>query len=139
MEQKDYLMRYFEQLGIVLATLLGFRKKGDGKGGLEVINEALKDMTRMDSQEINAVPEDLLVSELAVKRNLLPDQVKFIAEMLFQEAEFYGMEDRPDEAFLRYRKTYLLYRYIDEKEKTWSQEQADRMILLERITGLAGK
>ena len=139
MEQKDYLMRYFEQMGIVLAALLGFRKKGDGKGGLEVINEALKDMTRMDSQELNAVPEELLVSELTVKRNLLPDQIKFIAEMLFQEAEFYGMDDRPDEAFLRYRKTYLLYRYIDEKEKTWSQEQADRMKLLERMTRLADK
>jgi|GEM_PF-1764811 len=138
MEQKDYLMRYFEQLGIVLAALLGFRKKRDGKGGLQAINGALKEMIGLDSQAINAIPEDQLVSELTGNSNLLPDQVKFIAEMLFQEAEFYGMDNMQEEAMHRYRKAYRLHRYIDDREKTWSQERTERMQLLERITGMAG-
>lgn len=119
MERKDYLMRYIEQLGIVLAALLGFRKKGDSSGGLEAIDEALKEMTGMDSQVVNAIHEDLLVTELTVRQNLLPDQVRFIAEMLFLEGEFYGIGNTKEEAIHRYRKAYLLYRYLNEKEKTW--------------------
>ena len=135
METKDYLMRYIEQLGIVLAALLGFRRRRDVKGGLEVIDEALKELTRMDSQEINAISEDELITVLTTGRNLRLEQVKFITEMLFQEAELYGMADKPDEAMQRYRKSYLLYRYIDETEKTYSQKQIERMQLLETIIG----
>jgi len=131
MEQKDYLMRYFEQMGIVLAALLGFRKKGDGSGGLEVINEALKEFTNMDSQEINSIPEDHLLDELTSKRNLLPDQIKFIAEMLFQEGEFYGIENKPGKGLQSYRKAYLLLRHVDANEQTWSQERTDKMRYLQ--------
>lgn len=135
MERKDYLMRYIEQLGKVLAALLGFRQNMDCKGGLQVIDEALKDLTSMDSQEINAIPEDQFINELTVRRKLHMEQVKFIAEMLFQEAEFYGMADMQDDAMQRYRKAYLLYRYIDETEKTYSVERIERMQLLETLIG----
>ncbi len=134
MEQKDYLMRYIEQLGKVLAYLLGFREKGDSKGGMEVIDEALKDMVRMDSAEINTIPEKQLVEELCLTRKLLLEQIKFIAELLFREGEFMAMENRRAEAIKRYRKSSLLLRYIDEQEKTYSLERIQRMELLaERI------
>jgi hypothetical protein len=131
MEQKDYLMRYIEQLGKVLAYLLGFREKGDSKGGLEVIDEALKDMTRMDSAEINAIPEERLVKELCTERKLLPQQVKVIAELLFREGEFLETGKDPEQVLKRYRKSLLLLQYMDEVEKTYSLERIQRIRLLE--------
>jgi hypothetical protein len=130
MEQKDYLMRYIEQLGKVLAYLLGFREKGDVRGGMEVIDEALKDMTRMDSAGINAIPEDRLVEELCAERKLLPEQIKFIAELLFHEGEFLEMESDQTEARKRYRKSLLLLKHINQTEKTYSFERMQRMQLL---------
>jgi len=131
MEQKDYLMRYIEQLGKVLAYLLGFREKGDSKGGMEVIDESLKDMCKMDSAEINAIPEKLLVEELCHRRKLMLDQIKFIAELLFQEGEFMEMGNRSREAITRYRKSILLLRHIDTVEKTYSLERMQRIEFLE--------
>ena len=124
-------MRYIEQLGKVLAYLLGFREKGDSKGGLEVIDEALKEMTAMDSAGINAIPEDRLVKELCTERKLLPEQLKFIAELLFREGEFHEMGKHPAEALKRYRKSLLLLQHIDKVERTYSLERMQRIGLLE--------
>lgn len=132
MERKDYLMRYIEQLGKVLANLLGFREKGDSKGGLEAIDVALREMVDLDSAGINAIREVRLVDELTSIRGLQPEQVGVVAELLFREAEFMEMEGHREDALARFRKSRLLLLHLDRTEGVYSMDRMERIQEIEQ-------
>lgn len=126
MIRKDYLLRYFEELGQVLAKLMGFKEKGDFKGGLELLNATFSSMLHISSGDLNRISSDKLVSYLKDDLQFTLTQISLVAELLFEEAELYNQQTQQEDANTRYRKVLILYKYLSQEEKSYSIERANR-------------
>jgi hypothetical protein len=133
MIRKDYLLRYFEELGQVLAKLMGFKEKGDFMGGLELLNETFSSMLHINSGDLNRISSDKLVSYLTDDLQFTLTQVSLVAELLFQEAELYNQLAKQEDANSRYRKVLILYNYINREEKAYSIEREQRSEMIRQL------
>ena len=133
MIRKDYLLRYFEELGQVLAKLMGFKEKGDFKGGMELLNETFNSMLHISSEDLNKISSDKLVSYLADDLQFTLTQISLVAELLFEEAELYNQQTQNEHANTRYRKVLVLYKYLSQEEKSYSMERAQRTEMINHL------
>jgi len=138
MIRKDYLLRYFEELGQVLAKLMGFKEKGDFKGGLELLNETFSNMLHISSGDLNRISSDKLVSYLSDDLQFTLTQISLVAELLFEEAELYNQQTQQEDANTRYRKVLILYKYLSQEEKSYSMERVERMEMINTILDASG-
>ena len=133
MEQKDYFLRYIEQLGKVMAVLMGLRDKGEAGKMLEVINEAYIDLLKFDSEYLKALSENELLEILIDKKDLVREQLEVAAELLLEEANIHYGKNNIKECKSMYKKSLILFIYIHDMDRTFSFERIDKM---ERIKSI---
>lgn len=135
MQQRDYLMRQFEQLGIVLAALMGFRAKGEYLKGIEIINEAYDEIPGFDPELLHLEdPGEFLTKVLELKQNSY-EKLNLIGNFLFEEAEFLILSGDGEKAADRYRKSLCLLEYLDRNEKIFSMERNQKIIRIRKMLG----
>ena len=125
--EKDYLMRYFNQLGVVLARILGLKDKGRFEEANEVIENSLLDFGLKTPEEyINLNPADFLF-KLKATQNLNDGQIKILAELLFQKGEVErGLSNSGiDKKY--YSRALILLEYITDNEKVYSLERGQKI------------
>ena len=83
----DYLMRYFNQLGEVLAKILGFKSNGQFEKAGQLIENSLTDFGLKVSEYYLSVDISRLVEELVESQKLNINQIKILAELLFEKGE----------------------------------------------------
>ncbi len=127
MPQRDYLLRQFEQFGEVLARLLGFKNKGKLDETLEIIDESLIELLKIDSAYLNSLTTDEIINELVGKRYLNVDQLKIAAHLLFEEAEIFFIKENKLNYLPRYHKAMILFEYIEKAEKVFSIELNEKI------------
>lgn len=127
MERKDYLLRYFELLGLVLARIMGFKQKGQYDEALEVIEDSYKEALNLDITDLDNCDPEMLLIEMNVNKKFSNDQLKFLAELLYERAELFLLQHKKEMAKMNFRKSLVLFEFIESSEKIFSIGQDEKI------------
>ncbi len=127
MERKDFLMRYFEQLGEVIARMIGFRKRKDWEHAHEYIDEVSNNFLGIDINEFKEIDNQELIDFILKKQNFTFEKMKILAELLNEKGETYFQQFDMIDASIFLAHSLTLFNYIDTEEKTFSMERNQKM------------
>jgi len=125
MEQKDLLLRYFEELGRVLASLDEYHEKGAFRKAIEIIDEAFTELINIPLSEIKKVNAEEF-SVFLEQKELNLGQLNIIAELFFQLAQLEREEGKDSESIFSYKKALLTLEKVEQKEHSFSLDRNDR-------------
>ena len=86
MSSEDYLIRYFRQLGKVLAALLGLYENKEYQKAIDEINQVLSTWFDLPVERIEKTSAEELLEMTMLEENQRFEKVKSVAELLFQKA-----------------------------------------------------
>ncbi|MGD9328485.1 MAG: hypothetical protein PVH48_05910 [Cyclobacteriaceae bacterium] len=125
--EKDFLMRYLNQLGVVIAKLLGLKENGKFQEANQVIENSLLDFgLKLPELYLNINQAELL-SKLKTKDDLNDGQMKVLAELLFQKGEVERELSNYDVDKQYYSRALILLEYLTDHEKVYSFERGERI------------
>jgi hypothetical protein len=140
MEQKDFLLREIEKMGIVLRAILG-RLTGNNDNlaisidnEFEQTNEQLFNETGFALKHFLSLDESESISYLSQFKGINTLNLELLADIILQIAE-----NEPDDkkiAFLK--KALLLYKLCESNDKTFSFERVDKISRIKNELALAG-
>jgi tetratricopeptide (TPR) repeat protein len=106
--QRDYLMRQIEQVGRMLAAIVGLAKGGRGDEALGMFDEAYKPLVGVGSRVVAVLDDAQLVDMLTSGSNPDMRRVALALELLKAEADLYAEAGQEGEAAIRYRRAVAL-------------------------------
>lgn len=127
MYQKDYILRMIEMMGDLIAGILGLIRKGDFNRASEEIGRIYHDLLREDSSFFMKIPEDQLTNRLLKEHNYTNGHLEILAELFNAEAELESARGKLDESMLLFRKSLILFEFIDNEQKSYSFERIEKM------------
>jgi hypothetical protein len=125
--EKDFLMRYFNQLGIVLAKILGLKNKGKFEEANQMIEDSLADFGLMIPEEYLSMDDSIFIAEITGTLGLNKDQIRALSELLFEKGDIERLSGKEDSARNFLSKTLILLDYLTGIEKVFSFEREDRI------------
>lgn len=125
--EKDFLMRYFNQLGIVLAKILGLKGKGKFEEAGQVIKDSLTDFGLKIPEDYLLIDDSIFITEITGSNGLNKDQIKVLSELLFEKGDIERLSGHEDSARNYFSKTLVLLDYLTNIEKVFSFEREDRI------------
>lgn len=114
MHKRDYLVKQFEEFGKVMAVLLGLKKDGDFPEFLNLINESAKKYTQTEIEFVESIQDDTLINILTADKKLNDEQLKIVADLLYEKAVYYLSQSLELEVINAYKKSYLIYLFLKE-------------------------
>lgn len=134
MGQEDYLKRQLDQLGQVLAKmlgdLLGLKNKAAIHDGIEQVNQSLKTELGFTSDEFAALSDAEFIRFLEDEKGFRNAHLEKLADLFLFLAD--NTSDSTKQKLV-YEKSLLLYKHLDKTESTYSLE---RYAKSERISQL---
>ena len=119
MHKRDYLVKQFEEFGKVMAVLLGLKKDGDFPELLKQIEESAKKFTSTEINFAETLDDTKLLDVLIVTKELNVEQMKMLADLLYEKAEYHLKAQRnqtfEDDAVNCYKKAYIIYQFLKER------------------------
>lgn len=116
-----------ERLGELIRAIFGLIREGKFDMAEKEISEAYLTMLRRDSSFFLMIPEDKLTSTLIEDHNYTDAHLETLAELLFAEAELLAAEKKIKESIPYYRKSLLLFEFVDATYRTYSADRIERM------------
>lgn len=86
MLRKDYIMRQFEEFGIVIGTILGLKRDKEWEKFENEIDKAVKRFTDLELSDIIDLSFLEFKELVDSKLNLKPDQMKILADLLYERS-----------------------------------------------------
>jgi len=126
MEKQDYLKRQIDQLGKVLAELLGkitgSGKNTDASETLEIVSQVLDENLNWDIEQLLNIPEDNFID--SIKENQLLDDVNIetLADVLVEVAEH-----NPSNEEELLKRALMMYEYLEKSNMTFSFTRNQKM------------
>jgi hypothetical protein len=115
MLKRDYLVKQFEEFGKVMAVLIGLKRDGNFPDLLDEINKAAQKYTNTEIVYVESLENELLLHELTEGKKLNDEQLKMLADLLFEKAEYYLKTAASDtEVDNCYKKAFLIYLFLQE-------------------------
>ena len=114
MHKRDYLVKQFEEFGKVMAVLLGLKKDGNFPEFLNLINESVKKYTHTEIEFVELLKDVELIESLTTDKKLNDEQLKILADLLYEKAEYYLNQSQESEAVNCYKKAYSIYLFLKE-------------------------
>lgn len=115
MLRRDYFVKQVEEFGKVLAAIMSLKRNGRFPEMLEEIYKASQTYTAQEILYIEQQENDALIKDLTEDKKLNDEQMKFLADLLFEKAEYYihteGAGVASDNA---YRKAFIIYLFLKE-------------------------
>ena len=119
MYRRDYLVRQFEEFGKVLAMILGLKKDENFPELLDQIEEASEKFTSTEINYAEILDDDKLLDTLLVTKKLNDEQLKMLADLLYEKAEYHLKAQRTQtfeaDATNCYKKAYIIYLFLKER------------------------
>ena len=125
--QKDYILRMIEMTGDLIAAILGLIRKGDFNKASEEIGKIYHDMLREDSSFFMKIPEEDLTTSLLTEHNYTHGHLEILAELFNAEAELELARGNMKESLVLYRKSLILFDFVDNEQKTYSTDRIRKM------------
>jgi hypothetical protein len=129
MEQKDYLLREIEKIGIVLRSILGNLLNRKENLSIEFPNPFEQTKERLISEIDFHLDEFLLLDETATKayiqkiKGLNASNLELMAELLFQ----FGLSGEAENKGLYLEKARQLYEFCSYADRTFSLPREKRI------------
>ena len=96
MLKKDLILRQLEEFGKVMAVILSFKKVKDWDNFEKEIREAALKFTTFEIDNVESLTETNFEKEILKHPNLKPEQLKILAELLFERLNFYAEKNEED-------------------------------------------
>lgn len=135
MYQKDYILRMIEMLGDFLRAIFGLINKGNYKQAAQEINEVYLNLLRSDAAFFRNIPADELTSTLIGEHHFMNEHLEVLAELFYAEAVIAEARNQEPESLDYYKKSLLLYEFIDNAYNIFSFDRQSRMNLIRKKTG----
>jgi len=130
MYQRDYILRMIEMLGELLRAIFGLITRGDLKQAEIKLNETYYTMLRKDAWFFQNIPEDRLTRTLIEDHNYTNDHLQILAELFYAEAELQVAKNNLRGGRSSYQKSLLLFEFVDEADRTYSDERLKKMEMI---------
>ena len=115
MHKRDYLVKQFEEVGKVMAILLGLKRDGNFPEFLNTINESAKKYAKTEIEFVESIKNENLIETLTTDKKLNDEELKMVADLLYEKAEYYLNQSQELEAENCYRKTNSIYLFLKEQ------------------------
>ncbi|MBN1413543.1 MAG: hypothetical protein JW973_00470 [Bacteroidales bacterium] len=138
MYQRDYILRMIEMMARLIAGILKLIKTGDLNQASQSLQNAYGTVFRNESPELKAIPEDTLIETLLNKYNHSTGHMEILAELFYAEAELLTAEKISAESISFYRKSLILFEYVDKEYRSYSQERQDKMLVIRKKLTMPG-
>lgn len=135
MEQKDYLLREIEKIGMVLRAILDklFNKTGNPAITIESrfaqTSEQLLDETGFDLIHYLTLEETASLQYLAQFRGMKATNIELLAEVLFQS----GMQEQTERRRVFLTRALQLFQLCIRTDKTFSFEREEKINRIENM------
>lgn len=134
MHKRDYLVKQFEEFGKVMAVLLGLKKEGNFQDMLSIIEEASKKYTSTEIAFVETIENEGLLDVLISEKKLNDEQLKMLADLLYEKAEYYLKQSFEVEASNCYKKAYSIYCFLKENATlTYSLDMHYKLEVLSKM------
>lgn len=138
MSSEDYLVRYFQQLGKVLAAVLGFREKKKYQQAIAAINQVLTTWFDLNDSELEAMSPSQLEQFLLTGRADDLDRLKAVAELLYQKIITYKQMELTNVPLGIAKKSLHLFKVFDRQSGAFSIDVQERIAELDEfVSGAA--
>ncbi len=127
MYQKDYILRMIEMLGEILRAIFSKIQTGKFHEAEETLNEIYLTFLRKDAAFFQQIPSEDLTKTLIAEHNFTNGHLEVLAELLYAEAELLVAKNKEAESLPYYQKSLLLFEYIDESYRTFSEDRLNKM------------
>lgn len=131
MYQKDYILRMIEMFGDLIAGILSLIKKGDLDKASQGIENVFYDFLKQDAAFFNSIPEKELTDSLVGEHNFTNGHLEILAELFYAQGELANARGKADDSLRYYRKSLLLFDFIEKEIKTFSVERQSRISLIQ--------
>jgi len=128
MPKEDYLLKFLEKLGRVVAAMLGLREKGNVEDAIRLADETYKELLTLDLDALASLSIDDF-EVLIRKLGYTSTYIEALAKLTHETALCYAETGEPLKMRIFSEKTLLLYCFLNEKDKTFSFER--EMIIAE--------
>lgn len=138
MYKRDYLVKQFEEFGKVMAILLGLKRDGNSSELSELINESVKKYTSIEIDFVETINNEQLISALTTEKKLNDEQLKMLADLLFEKADYYSNAQQNSNSDINanncYKKSRIIYLFLKEHATlTYSLDMHYKLELIEKM------
>lgn len=133
MSAEDYLTRYFQQLGKVLAAIMGFRENSKYQQAIDEINQVLDTWFDLPENKISQLNAVAFFDEVMKLHHSEFEKIRSIAELLYQKSITNLEMKNKGEAILNAQKALLLFREFDRTSGAYSIEIQQRIAELDQM------
>jgi hypothetical protein len=127
MHQKDYVLRMVEMIGDLIAAVLGLIKKKDYNKASEELGRIYYDMLKEDAAFFRSIPAADLTRKLMKEHNYTNGHLEILAELFNAEAELENAKGNKPGSLEYFKKSLILFEFIDREQKTYSAERQEKM------------
>jgi hypothetical protein len=127
MYQKDYVLRLIEQVGLLLAGILGLIKKGEYEPAREQLQNLYYEMLQKDASFFAALPEAGLTHKLLEEHNYTNGHLEILAGLFNSQAELERAEENKTECIEYSKKSLLLFEFIDSEYRIYSVDRLNKI------------
>jgi len=106
---EDYIMRMINQMVMVLASIIGFRKAGQFQEAQQLINQSLEQLLGLDAGLLKQMDESSVLKVLTSQAELDTDRLYIIAELYEQEGHIFAEQEDFTFANTDYQRALLFY------------------------------
>lgn len=136
-ERRDFLKKQIDQLGRVLgkmlADLLGLKQQGQVAEGLAVVEESMQKALSLNLVSLVAIAPPDLVSWLQQKHQFAPEHLEPMADILYEAAEGFLVQNDPATAKALWERALALYEHLEATETTFSLERHYRIAAIKKL------
>lgn len=135
MLKRDYLVKQFEEFGKVMAVLLGLKKDGLFPESSNTIEGALKKYTALEIKYVESIANDNLIETLTHEKKLNDEQLKMLADLMYEKGEYYSLINSPENTSSNcYKKAFLIYLFLKENATlNYSLDMHYKLEILEKM------
>ena len=135
MLKRDYLIKQFEEFGKVIGVILGLKREGSLSELNDAIREASQKFTSTEIDYVEGIPDEILLKTLIEEKKLSDEQLKMLADLLFEKAEFHVRNNSAEtQSNNCYKKAFLIYSFLKENATlTYSLDMHYKLEILQKM------
>lgn len=125
--EKDYMMRYFNELGIVIAKVLGLKQKGLFDEACQVIDKSLNNFGMESFENYLKISEEDLIIKMKEKQKLKTEQFSVLAELMFEKGDIEEKKGNKSLSRALLSRALIIYNYLSDTEKIYSFDREEKI------------
>lgn len=119
-----------EMISKLIAGILGLIKKGELDPASQAIEQAYLDFLKEDASFFRSIPKEDLTQKLLYKHNYTNGHLEVLSELFYAQAELFYAKGKTAESLEFYEKSLILFEFIVNENKTYSDEKFSRISLI---------